>query len=220
MGGVRRHCDAPRHRGRDHHRRFAAGAGLTTPLVALVLVVAAFALPAAKVRQASRVPRIHDITTDTNHPPQFVGIVADARGRRESCRVRRAGDRRATASAGIRILQPLTLPSPPDQAFDKALATARGMGWEIIASDPPSGRIEATDTTFWFGFKDDVVVRVRRRTEREPRRCAVAVARGSQRRRDERGAHPQIPRGAQERVVADLTRGDSCRTKPKSLKAN
>jgi uncharacterized protein (DUF1499 family) len=35
------------------------------------------------------------------------------------------------------------------------------MGWEIVAADSASGRIEATDQTFWFGFKDDVVVRVR-----------------------------------------------------------
>ena len=34
------------------------------------------------------------------------------------------------------------------------------MGWELVASDPEGGRIEATDTTFWFGFKDDIVVRV------------------------------------------------------------
>ena len=34
------------------------------------------------------------------------------------------------------------------------------MGWEIVASDPKSLRIEATDTTPWFGFKDDVVVRL------------------------------------------------------------
>ena len=34
------------------------------------------------------------------------------------------------------------------------------MGWELVASDPAAGRIEATDTTFWFGFKDDIVVRV------------------------------------------------------------
>jgi len=30
----------------------------------------------------------------------------------------------------------------------------------LAASDPAAGRIEATDTTFWFGFKDDVVIRV------------------------------------------------------------
>ena len=34
------------------------------------------------------------------------------------------------------------------------------MGWDLVASDPASGRIEATDTTFWFGFKDDIVIRV------------------------------------------------------------
>jgi uncharacterized protein (DUF1499 family) len=35
------------------------------------------------------------------------------------------------------------------------------MGWEIVDSDPARGRIEATATTPWFGFEDDVVVRVR-----------------------------------------------------------
>jgi uncharacterized protein (DUF1499 family) len=34
------------------------------------------------------------------------------------------------------------------------------MGWELVASDPIAGRIEATDTTFWFGFTDDIVIRV------------------------------------------------------------
>jgi uncharacterized protein (DUF1499 family) len=34
------------------------------------------------------------------------------------------------------------------------------MGWEVISSDSAEGRIEATATTFWFGFTDDVVVRI------------------------------------------------------------
>jgi uncharacterized protein (DUF1499 family) len=34
------------------------------------------------------------------------------------------------------------------------------MGWEIVAADPAARRIEATDQTFWFGFKDDVVIRL------------------------------------------------------------
>jgi uncharacterized protein (DUF1499 family) len=34
------------------------------------------------------------------------------------------------------------------------------MGWEIVAADVNDGIIEATDETKWFGFKDDVVVRV------------------------------------------------------------
>jgi uncharacterized protein (DUF1499 family) len=34
------------------------------------------------------------------------------------------------------------------------------MDWKIDASNPGSGRIEATATTLWFGFKDDVVIRI------------------------------------------------------------
>ena len=48
----------------------------------------------------------------------------------------------------------------PADAFKRALQAARDMGWEIVAADAAAGRIEATDTTFWFGFKDDVVIRV------------------------------------------------------------
>ncbi len=35
------------------------------------------------------------------------------------------------------------------------------MHWTIVAEVPDEGRIEATDTTALFGFKDDIVVRVR-----------------------------------------------------------
>jgi uncharacterized protein (DUF1499 family) len=43
----------------------------------------------------------------------------------------------------------------------QALAVAQAMNWEIVAADPADGRIEATATTFWYGFRDDVVIRVR-----------------------------------------------------------
>jgi uncharacterized protein (DUF1499 family) len=58
-------------------------------------------------------------------------------------------------------IRPVTLSDPPARAFERALAAARGEGWEIVAAVPAEGRIEATDTTRWFGFKDDVVVRVK-----------------------------------------------------------
>jgi uncharacterized protein (DUF1499 family) len=50
---------------------------------------------------------------------------------------------------------------PPDQAYSRALAAVGALGWEIVATVPAEGRIEATDTTAWFGFKDDVVIRIR-----------------------------------------------------------
>jgi len=58
-------------------------------------------------------------------------------------------------------LKTIPLSLPPEQAFGVALATAQRMGWRIVAAVPTEGRIEASDTTFWFGFIDDIVIRVR-----------------------------------------------------------
>ena len=40
------------------------------------------------------------------------------------------------------------------------MQAARDMGWEIADASSDRLHIEATDTTFWFGFKDDVVIRI------------------------------------------------------------
>ena len=34
------------------------------------------------------------------------------------------------------------------------------MEWELITVAPGEGRLEAVATTAWFGFKDDIVVRI------------------------------------------------------------
>jgi uncharacterized protein (DUF1499 family) len=49
---------------------------------------------------------------------------------------------------------------PPPRALQLAERAARAMGWDIVAVAPDDLRIEATDTTLLFGFKDDVVIRV------------------------------------------------------------
>ncbi|HSM10629.1 MAG TPA: DUF1499 domain-containing protein [Lysobacter sp.] len=136
-------------------RRAAVGA-LSFALV-LGLVVAY--VPWHGLRQARSVPPIHDITTDTEQPPQFVAVLplrADAPNpaEYEGAEIAR---QQVEAYPDIATHR---LPVPPDAAFARALDAAREMGWEIVAAEPGEGRIEATDTTFWFGFKDDVVIRV------------------------------------------------------------
>jgi hypothetical protein len=109
---------------------------------------------------AIRVPPIHDITTDTENPPAFIAILplrADAPNPAAYGGPEIAAQQRA----GYPNLGPSVLPTPPARAFERALAAARDMGWRIVDSNPSEGRIEATDTTFWFGFKDDIVVRIR-----------------------------------------------------------
>jgi uncharacterized protein (DUF1499 family) len=105
------------------------------------------------------VPRIHDITTDTDNPPRFVALLA---ARQASSNGADYGGPAVAAQQkkGYPDIVPMILPDPPERAFAKVEAAARAMGWQIAAAVPAEGRLEATDTTRWLRFKDDIVVRV------------------------------------------------------------
>jgi uncharacterized protein (DUF1499 family) len=53
------------------------------------------------------------------------------------------------------------LPTSPAETLARAERLARERGWQVAKADAGTGTLEATDTTFFFRFKDDVVVRVR-----------------------------------------------------------
>lgn len=130
------------------------------PLVAgLVLGLAASAMPLYGAYQAKTLPFIHDVSTDTLHPPEFVAILPL---RAESPNPATYGGREVASAqkAGYPDLVTRILDLAPAEAFARAEKVARDMGWEIVAAVPEAGRIEATDTTFWFGFKDDIVIRI------------------------------------------------------------
>ncbi|HJV63882.1 MAG TPA: DUF1499 domain-containing protein [Albitalea sp.] len=137
-------------RGARHARRVA--------LAALVLGVIVVAPPAAMLVQLYRLPRIHDVSTDTENPPRFVAVLPlrqHARNPVEPDPAAIAQQRR-----GYPDLRPARLHLPPAQALQRAEQVARSMGWEIVDVSPQDLRLEATATTLLFGFKDDVVVRV------------------------------------------------------------
>ena len=54
----------------------------------------------------------------------------------------------------------MSLALPREAAFDRALDAAQRMGWTIVAADDTTGRIEASDRSRWFGFTDDIVIRI------------------------------------------------------------
>ena len=125
---------------------------------ALLAGLVALGVPFELQRRAQAAPPIHDISTDLENPPTFEAILplrADAPNDLE-----RTSDVTELQRHGYPDLAPVTLPIPLDQTFDRALAVAQEAGWQIVTADKSSGRIEATDTTRWFGFKDDVVVRL------------------------------------------------------------
>ena len=126
--------------------------------LALLVNAAVAAWPLYMYYQLQNSPHIHDISTDTDKPPSFEAVIPLRQ------RARNPIDYvPATAieqRKGYPDIVPLRLSVVPSVAFDHAERAARAMGWQIVEATPDKLRIEATDTTLLFGFKDDVVVRI------------------------------------------------------------
>jgi uncharacterized protein (DUF1499 family) len=120
----------------------------STLIVGLLVGAASAAVPLDHLRRVKTLPYINDITTDTQKPPQFSppkpyeAHFAELQG------------------IGYPQLRALELAATPAQAFARAREALHAMGLDIVAADEREGRIEAVATTRWFGFKDDVAVRI------------------------------------------------------------
>ena len=118
---------------------------------------------------ALTVPAIHDVSTDLADPPTFQTLqlrtdnldnipgADDEKMRGLTPQQRWAlvhqkdyGDIRS-----VRINEPVPM------VVAKAERLAKARGWDVAISLPEEGRIEATETSAFFRFKDDVVLRVR-----------------------------------------------------------
>ena len=133
--------------------------GFAFALAGVVTGTVAFGVPFAMLQSAKASPPIHDITTDTENPPRFVAMIPLRQGSPNAVEYQGEAIARQQRMAYPDI-QPATVAEPPDAAFKRALNAARDRGWQIIAAVADERRIEATDTTVWFGFKDDIVIRV------------------------------------------------------------
>lgn len=142
-----------------------AGVSAEHRKVALWLVAAGAAAALAWMsmrhgRFVLALPPIHDISTDLDDPPAFVAVLP-----LRAAAPNPAAYSGASAAAAQRRayphLKPHRMELSPAEAFARAEAAVKGLGWEIVAQEPAEGRIEATVSSFLFGFKDDVVIRVR-----------------------------------------------------------
>ncbi len=136
--------------------------GAWIAFIALGIGLLVVGIPWQMKRTAQQVPPIHDITTDPDNPPRFVALLPLRKDAPNSADYG-GPELAAKQRAAYPDLQPLVVALPRHQAFAQGLKAAEAMGWEIVASNADEGRIEATDTTLWFGFKDDVVVRIQPR---------------------------------------------------------
>ena len=134
--------------------------GFVAALLAVVIGAAAAYMPLDWFLRAQRAPEINDISTDSANPPPLVVTLQLRRG---------APNPPAYPGASAGVLQraaypdivPVILPVPPAEAFKRVDAAAMAMDWDIVARAPAEGRLEAVATSDWFGFRDDIVVRIR-----------------------------------------------------------
>lgn len=142
-------------------------AGLNLLAIAVALAFGGYL--ARQVSIASSVPAIHDVATDLNDLPQFATLklrddylekVPDNDDPRLAALppLERWKAIHRQSYADVRTIR---VPGSVAQVTQRAQALARERGWNVARVDANVGIVEATATTLFFRFKDDVVVRVR-----------------------------------------------------------
>ena len=132
---------------------------LSSTIMALLLSTIAIAIPLSMLNKGKSVPPIHDISTDLVNPPEFVVIAplrADAPNPVEYAGVEAATQQRAAYPE----LQTLHYPQSKSELVEATKQVIDNLGWQLVNIDADQGIVEATDRTMWFGFKDDVIVRI------------------------------------------------------------
>lgn len=123
-------------------------------------------------------PPIHDVATDLLQPPSYTEAVTQSRGRLDDgndldlLNARVPNDAALGQWSGMRVadvqsraysdISSIPTGLTPRATYDIALRLAHEQDWKIGHADRNAGDIEATAESFWFGFIDDVVIRIRR----------------------------------------------------------
>jgi hypothetical protein len=146
------------------------GEGAGYGAIGLVGSIAVIAVPLYTIAMGAELPPIHDISTDTEHAPEFVSLLNQRPGAENAAQydgtslVPFKGKPQSIAALQHKYYEDVhatAILTSPERLFRRAGRAAYAMGWNIVAVAPDEGRIEATDTTLFFGFTDDIVIRVK-----------------------------------------------------------
>lgn len=134
--------------------------GFVWPMLAFTLSAVLVSVPSYWLYRAKQLPRIHDVTTDTVDPPQFAAVLP-FRDNTDNSLAYAGEDIARQQWKAYPDITSMLLSSRPVDTFDRALDVVHELRWDVVDANRDEMRIEATDTTFWFGFKDDIVIRIR-----------------------------------------------------------
>jgi len=133
-------------------------------------------IPLNEARLYLMSPPIHDVSTDPEFPPRFVALLPlRARAQNgpdyDGATIVTVRGKSTTVAAAQKKAYPdikpyLVLLGAANQhkqstLFWRAFRRAQDADFDIVAFDEKAGTIEATHTSFWFGLKQDIAIRVR-----------------------------------------------------------
>ncbi|GEA12132.1 DUF1499 domain-containing protein [Alteromonas sp. KUL49] len=124
-----------------------------------ILAVVAVGMPVSMMSKASSVPPIHDITTDVFNPPEFVAV-APLRADAPNPITYEGGDITRQQVEAYPEIKTQLMSQSIDAVYAASEKAITSLGWERVTEGAKPNTLEATDTTLWFGFKDDVVIRL------------------------------------------------------------
>lgn len=104
--------------------------------------------------------RANDVTTDFADPPSLAFSEGARKAEEGNSAVYALVQLAGVQQRAYPDIAPTRLAMPPGAAFDRALALVKAKGWSIVEADPTAGVIDASDRSFWFGFTDDIAIRV------------------------------------------------------------
>ncbi len=134
--------------------------GIITSLLCLAVPIAGIAYGKSVRGRAKSLPFIHEISTDTQNPPAFSEAIIKLRTNCSNRLNEYDANVIKAQKQGYPDIQTLKSNMPPKEMFDKTQSVIRSLGWDIVSEDKASGHIEARTKSFWFGFPDDVAVRI------------------------------------------------------------
>ncbi|MCY4276307.1 MAG: DUF1499 domain-containing protein [Gammaproteobacteria bacterium] len=105
-------------------------------------------------------PRIHNISTDIEDPPAFT-LAPTLRPESSNPLAYESERIGPIQREAYPDLGPLVVSVVRNELHGRVKRVLEEMGMTVTRDDPAAGEIEAVATTFWFGFKDDLVVRLR-----------------------------------------------------------
>lgn len=176
------------------------------------------AWPAVVVPYSLTLPKMNDVTTDAQVPPQFNALAKS--------RPRGANSPAYPGAAFARLqmeaypdIRPVVVSRSAAETFDILEETVRRLRWDVVASQPPQGRgkpgiFEAFERTLVLGFYDDIIIRV----DGDQRETRIDIRSASRYGQHDLGRNASRVRGffkeLQSRLEASVTPGRGRRARP------